>query len=196
MNCQRMFLKMLESASERFYARIFSKIPMKKILAALLFVVIISSFSSVYAEPILLEQLSSSGKVLVKLEWPEVYPDEIYKFKVSFYDPNTGELLDDIRLNYNIIVSQRDHEVEVYEHNLATDGTGEFDVMFPQESEGPAEIIVDLRAASDNGHTIKYEEEVKFAVNVVPEFGVIVAILAAAFIPILLLSKSKLMTKI
>ena len=169
---------------------------MKFLFAIIASVLIFTSMSFAFAEPILLEQLSPSEKILVKLEWPEVYPDEIYKFKVSFYDPNTGELLDDIRLNYNIIVSQRDHEVEVYEHNLATDGTGEFDVMFPQESEGPAEIIVDLRAASDNGHTIKYEEEVKFAVNVVPEFGVIVAILAAAFIPILLLSKSKLMTKI
>jgi len=38
----------------------------------------ISSLSSVYAqetvpEPLILEQLSPSGQVLVKLEWPEVY---------------------------------------------------------------------------------------------------------------------------
>ena len=170
---------------------------MKSLFAIIASVLIFTLMSSAFAqEPIILEQLSPSGKVLVKLEWPEVYPNEIYNFKVSFYDPNTGELLDDIRLNYNIIVIQDDHEVEIYEQNLATDGTGEFEVMFPQESEGPAEIIVELRAASDKGHTIKYEEEVKFSVNVVPEFGVIAAILAVAFVPIILFSKSKLMPKI
>ena len=84
---------------------------MKKILAILLSVIIVSSFSSVYAQPIILEQLSPSGQVLVKLEWPEVYPDEIYTFKVSFHDPETGNLLDEIRLNYNILVSQHDNPV-------------------------------------------------------------------------------------
>jgi len=169
---------------------------MKSLFAIIVSVLIFTSMSFAFAEPILLEQLSPSEKILVKLEWPEVYPDEIYKFKVSFYDPNTGGLLDDIKLNYNILVSQHDHTVEVYEHNLATDGTGEFEVMFPKESEGPAEIVVELRAASDTGHTILYEEKVTFSVNVVPEFGVIAAILAVAFIPILLFSKNKLMTKI
>ena len=170
---------------------------MKKILGILLSIIIVSSFSSVYAqEPIILEQLSPSGKVLVKLEWPEVYPHELNQFKVSFHDPNTGELLDHLRLNYNILVSQHDHPVEVYKHNLATDGTGEFEVLFPEESQGLAKVIVELRLASDKGHTIKYNEEVIFSVNVVPEFGVIaMIILSVAFVPILLLSKSKLMPK-
>ena len=163
-----------------------------KLLAVIASVITISSFSSVYAEPIILEQVSPSG-ILIKLEWPEVYPDEIYNFKVSFYDSNTGELLDDIRLNYNIKVLQHDHPVEIYEHNLATDGTGNFDVMFPEESEGPAQIIVELKESSDHGIPTTYNEEITFSVNVVPEFGVIAAvILAASLVPILLLSKSKL----
>ena len=91
---------------------------------------------------------------------------------------------------------QHDHEVEHYMHNLATDGTGEFEVLFPEESEGLAKVVVELRLASDKGHTIKYNEEVTFSVNVVPEFGVIAAVIfAIAFVPILLLSKSKLMPK-
>ena len=170
---------------------------MKKILAILLSVIVISSLSTAFAqEPIILEQLSPSGQVLVKLEWPEVYPDEIYTFKVSFHDPETGNLLDEIRLNYNIYVMQHDHEVEHYMHNLTTDGTGEFEVLFPEEGQGLAEVVVELKASSDKGRAIVYNEEVVFSVNVVPEFGVIAAIiLSIAFVPVLLLSKSKLMPK-
>jgi len=172
---------------------------MKAVLGVLLSVIIISSLSTVYAqesEPLILEQLSPSGQVLVMLEWPEVYPHELNQFKVSFHDPETGNLLDEIRLNYNIYVMQNDHEIEHYMHNLATDGTGEFEVLFPEESQGPAKVVVELRLASDKGHTIKYNEEVIFSVNVVPEFGVIaMIILSMAFVPILLLSKSKLVPK-
>ena len=171
---------------------------MKNILAILLSIIIVSSFSTAYAqEPIILEQLSPSGLVLVKLEWPEVYPNEQYTFNVSFHDPETGELLNDmVRFNYDITVLQYDHEVEFYKYNLATDGTGHFDVLFPEESVGPAKVIVELKAASFHGMTVKYFEDVEFSVNVVPEFGVIAAmIMMIAFVPILLLSKTKLMPK-
>ena len=171
---------------------------MKKILAVLLSVIIVSSFSTAYAqEPIILEQLSPSGQVLVKLEWPRVIPLELNTFKVSFHDPETGILLDDEwRINYNISVMQNDNIVEYYQKNLATKGTGEFDVFFPEENQGPAQVVVELKAASSHGHTIKYFEDVTFSVNVVPEFGVVAAIiLSIAFVPILLLSKSKLMPK-
>ena len=170
---------------------------MKKILAMLLSIIVVSSFSSVYAqEPIILEQLSPSGQILVKLQWPEVYPHELNNFKVSFHDPETGDLLDEIRLNYNIYVMQYDHEVEHYIHNLTTDGTGDFEILFPEESQGLAEIVVELKASSDHGFATVYDEKVTFSVNVVPEFGVIAAIiLSIAFVPILLVSKSKLFSK-
>ena len=65
--------------------------------------------------------------------------------------------------------------------------------MFPEESEGLAQIIVELKESSDHGIPTTYNEEITFSVNVVPEFGVIAAmILAASLVPILLLSKSKL----
>ena len=172
---------------------------MKAILGVLLSVIIISSFSTIYAqesEPLVLEQLSPSGQVLVKIEWPEVYPHELNSFKVSFHDPETGDLLDEIRINYNIFVTQNDNDIDHYMHNLTTDGTGEFEVLFPEESQGPAEIIVELKASSDKGMATVYNEEVVFSVNVVPEFGVIAAIiLSIAFVPVLLLSKNKLMPK-
>ncbi len=173
---------------------------MKTILAILLSVIMISSLSSVFAqesEPIILEQLSPSGQVLVKLQWPEVYPHELYTLKVSFHDPNTGELLDNLRLNYNLAITQHDYPVEVYEHNLSTDGTGEFEVFFPEDSEGLAEVIVELRLANDKaGNTYTYNEKVIFSVNVIPEFGLIMmVVLSIAFVPILLISKTRLLPK-
>jgi predicted secreted protein with PEFG-CTERM motif len=174
---------------------------MKAILAILLSVIMISSFSTAFAqesEPIILEQLSPSGQMLVKLEWPEVYPDEISTFKVFFHDPITGKLLDDeTRLNYNLYVTQFDHPVETYMQNLATNGIGEFDVLFAEEHEGMAEVIVELRASSHtSGDTVWYDESVNFSVNVVPEFGVIaMMIMIAAFVPILLISKTRLFPK-
>jgi len=179
---------------------------MKAILSILLSVIMISSLSSVFAqesEPIILEQLSPSGQVLVKLQWPEIYPEEISTFKVSFHDPETGELLDGkltdekFRLNYNVVVTQFDHPVESYHQNLTTDGTGEFEVSFPADHEGMAEITVELRALSrTSGDTVWYDESVTFSVNVLPEFGVIaMMIMIAAFVPILLISKTRLFTK-
>ena len=171
---------------------------MKKTLALLLSVIVISSFSTAFAqESIIQEQLSASGEVLVKLEWPAVYPDQEYVFIVSFHDPETGKLLnEEIRMLYDVTVSQDDHEVEHYTKNLTTDGTEEFDVFFPEESTGLAKVVVYLNALTDHGFPTVIKEDVVFSVNVVPEFGVIAAIvLSIAFVPILLLSKSKLMPK-
>ena len=127
---------------------------MKKILA-LIPVLILSLFSSAYAqEPLMIEQVSPSGKVLVKLEWPEVYPNDNYTFKVSFHDPETKILLDEIKISYNFFVVQNDRLVEFYEYITAEDGTGEFDVFFPKESKELATVVVKLKAANDRGHTI------------------------------------------
>ena len=69
---------------------------MKKVIAILFSIIMVSSISNVFAqesEPIILEQLSPSGQVLVMLEWPELYPHELNNIKVSFHAPETGNLL-------------------------------------------------------------------------------------------------------
>src|SRR3989338_1470315 len=97
-----------------------------KLLAVIASVITISSFSSVYAEPIILEQLSPSG-ILIKLEWPEVYPDEIYKFKVSFHDPITDELIHtNTRFDYTVLVKQNDYIIEEY-YDKTIKGEGEYE---------------------------------------------------------------------
>ena len=167
-----------------------------KLLAVIASVIAISSFSSVYAEPIILEQVSPSG-ILIKLEWPEVYPDEIYKFKVSFHDPITDELIHtNTRFDYTVLVKQNDYIIEEY-YDKTIKGEGEYEVLFPENSQGPAEVTLILHFIRTDDEVLQLDEEITFPVNVVPEFGVITAmILAASLVPILLLSKSKLMPKI
>ena len=165
---------------------------MKSFFAIIASVLIFTSMSFAFAEPILLEQLSSSGKVLVKLEWPEVYPDEVYNFKVSFHDPITDELIHtNTRFDYTVLVKQNDHIIEEY-YDKTIKGENEYLVLFPENSQGPAEVTLILHFIRTDYEVLQLDEEIIFPVNVVPEFGVIAAILAAAFIPILLLSKSKL----
>ena len=165
---------------------------MKFLFAIIASVLIFTSMSFAFAEPILLEQLSSSGKVLVKLEWPEVYPDEVYNFKVSFHDPITDELIHtNTRFDYTVLVKQNDHIIEEY-YDETIKGGHEYSVLFPENSQGPAEVTLILHFIRTDHEVLQLHEEIIFPVNVVPEFGVIAAILAAAFIPILLLSKSKL----
>ena len=174
---------------------------MKKILAFMVLSIIFVSFPNISAqeptEPIILEQLISSGDVNVKLEWPEVYPHEISTFKVSFHDPVTDELIHtDTRFDYTILVKQNDHIIEQY-HEKTIKGGHDYQVMFPEDSQGPAEVTLIIHFIRTDYEVLRLDEEITFSVNVVPEFGVIAAIiLSIAFIPILFLSKSKLSTRI
>ena len=173
---------------------------MKKILAFMALSIIFVSFPNISAqeptEPIILEQLISSGDVNVKLEWPEVYPHEISTFKVSFHDPVTDELIHtNTRFDYTILVKQNDHIIEEY-HEKTIEGGHDYQVMFPEDSQGPAEVTLIIQFIRTDYEVLRLDEELTFSVNVVPEFGVIAAIiLSIAFIPILLLSKSKLVTR-
>ena len=181
---------------------------MKKILTFIALFLIFVSFPNVSAqepsgEPIILEQLVSTEPstlgfvdVNVKLEWPEVYPHELSTFKISFHDPITGELIHtNTRFDYTVMVKQNDHIIEEY-YEETIKGGHDYSVMFPEDSQGPAEVTILLHFIRTDYDVLRLDEEITFSVNVVPEFGVIAGIiLATAFIPILLASKSKLATK-
>jgi len=181
---------------------------MKKILTFIALFLIFVSFPNISAqeatgEPIILEQLVSTEPstlgfvdVNVKLEWPEIYPNELSTFKVSFHDPITDELIHtNTRFDYTVMVKQNDHIIEEY-YEETIKGGHEYNVMFPEDSEGPAEVTVLLHFIRTDYDVLRLDEEITFSVNVVPEFGVIAGIiLATAFIPILLASKSKLVIR-
>ena len=88
-------------------------------------------------------------------------------------------------------------EIETIKYVDTSDGTAEHLILFPEESEGLAKVVVRLMVSLDEkAQVVNYHENVEFSVNVIPEFGVIaMIILSIAFIPILLLSKTKLMPK-
>ena len=175
---------------------------MKKILAALLSIITVSSLSSVYAqEPIILEQLSPSEKVLVKLEWPEVEPDQLYHFKVFFVNPETDQLImTNMRVDYAIAVTQNGHVIEHYDHQKTLTGEGEFEVVFPEDGMGPAEVIVEINSVrSYAGYSVemlRLDEEVSFTVEVIPEFEALaMLVLALSFVSLLFLARGKLKIK-
>jgi len=171
---------------------------MKKILAALLSIIIVSSLSSVYAqEPIILEQLSPSEKVLVKLEWPEVYPDQLHHFKVFFVNPETDQLIKtNIRVDYAIAVTQNGNLIELYDHQKTLTGGGEFEVVFPVNATGPAEVIVEINFVRSDQEVLRLDEEVSFTVQVIPEFEALaMVVLALSFVLLLFLARGKLKIK-
>lgn len=171
---------------------------MKKILAALLSIIIVSSLSSVYAqEPIILEQLSPSEKVLVKLEWPEVYPDQLHHFKVFFVNPETDQLIKtNMRVDYSIAVIQNGHLIELYNNQKTQTGVGEFEVVFPEDGMGPAEVIVEINSVRSDEEVLRLDEEVSFTVEVIPEFeGLAMLVLALSFVSLLFLARGKLKIK-
>ena len=132
----------------------------------------------------------------MKLELPEIYPDELYTIDLSFHDGITGELLKNTRINHNITVLQNDNTIEQYSQEMTKDGTNSFNVMIPSEHTEMIQIIIELRAGVDeNGNATWYEEEIVFVVNVVPEFEIIAMILLLSLIPVILLSKSKILPK-
>ena len=90
------------------------------------------------------------------------------------------------------MVKQNDYIIEEY-YDKTIKGEGEYEVLFPENSQGPAEVTLILHFIRTDDEVLQLDEEITFPVNVVPEFGVITAmILAASLVPILLLSKSKL----
>jgi len=96
-------------------------------------------------------------------------------------------------IDYDVLVPQNDHTIEYYFHEETLAGMGEYEVLFPEGSEGPAEVSATINSIRTDEQIQKLHETVTFSVNVVPEFGVLVMmILVVSFIPILLISKSKI----
>ena len=152
------------------------------------------SFVVAYGEePLVMEQLTSDGQVKVQLLWPEVEPHEIYGIHVNFLDPNTNELLDDVQISYAVSVTQQGSIIELY-HDLQTDeGTMDFELMFPEDGKGPAEIVIELVSITNYKHEIlEIDEELTFNVEVVPEFATLVIIvMAIAFAGIIIALRVK-----
>lgn len=152
-----------------------------------LFILALIPFGAVYAqepplmeqEALIMEQITSDGQVKIQLLWPEVEPDKIYGIYVNFLDPNTDELLENVEINFMSTVTQHGSLIEFYE-NLHTDkGNMDFEVMFPEDSTGPAAVKIRIVSITTDSGTIQIDEEFTFNVEVVPEFATLVIIVMA-----------------
>jgi len=165
-----------------------------KVAFVLLSLLLLSfTFNYAYAqEPIIMEQVTPNGKMKVQLIWPEVYPDDLYNIELRFLNPENNELVTDRWILYNVGVFQSDDHIEIYTDKYTEDGKGSFEVVFPLEGTGPAEVIVVITAFGIGPTWANWNERVVFDVQVVPEFSTLtIIVLAFSIAAVLALSRFK-----
>ena len=144
-------------------------------------------------ESLVMEQLTEKGSVKVQLEWPKVYPEEIYNVNVKFLDPDTDELLDNVTIEYNVSVTKADVPIELYANQLTDTGMGSMEVMFPENDTGISQVTIEVYTINNGSEVIVLDEIASFSVEVVPEFGVIVVtVLTISITCIIIFGKTKL----
>jgi len=85
---------------------------------------------------------------------------------------------------------------EKLEHQKTLTGGGEFEVVFPENATGPAEVIVEINFVRSDEEVLRLDEEVSFTVQVIPEFEALaMVVLALSFASLLFLARGKLKIK-
>ncbi|MFQ5920677.1 MAG: hypothetical protein ACE5JV_01510, partial [Nitrososphaerales archaeon] len=92
-------------------------------------------------EPASMEQITSGGSVKVRLVWPEVLPGQLYNIELFFLDPESGEPVAGTVL-YDVEVTQQGHPIELYTDQRTDTGSSSFEVVFPADGTGSAEVAV------------------------------------------------------
>jgi len=166
-----------------------------KVTFALVLSLLLLSFTFNYAyaqEPVIMEQVPPNGKVKVQLSWPEVLPDQLYNVDIRFLDPVTNQPLDTVSIGYDVVVSQNDDTVELYTDQSTRTGAARFEVVFPEDSTGPAQIKIAIISVTNVSASVQMHEVVSFDVQVLPEFSTLaVMIMAFSITTVLVLSRFK-----
>lgn len=150
-----------------------------KVKSALVLSLFFLSFTFNYAyaqEPVIMEQVTPNGKIKVQLSWPEVLPDQLFNIGLTFVDPKTNKPLDNVSIGYDVIVLQRNATIEKYDNQKTSTGFATFEVVFPVDGAGPAQVIIAVTSTTNGSDSVKMDEMVSFNVQVVPEFPAMVAI--------------------
>jgi len=142
----------------------------------ILLFLLLFTFNYAYAqEPIIMEQVTPNGMVKVQLFWPEVLPNQLYNIELRFLNPQTNEPITDL-IVYNVAVTQNEELIEFYEEEYAEDGKALFEVFFPENGIGPAQVIVGIVTIDFGTTSTNINESVFFNVQVVPEFSALLSI--------------------
>lgn len=166
----------------------------------LLFVIFISLFSNVFAENderIFLEQMTTDQRVKVKVFWPDILPDELYEIELIFINPQTNKRIFNI-LSFDVLIQQGEKIIENYQDLITRDGRSHIVVLFPEDSEGAAQLKVTINSILEEDKLMEINESLIFDIKVVPEFSTFaIAVMALSIMSVLiLLKKFKLSSKI
>jgi len=145
--------------------------------------------NNAYAEDLVMEQITPNGKIKVQISWPEVLPDQLYNVGISFIDPDTDQLLDNVSITYDVVVLQYDAIIELYHNQNTNNGVATFEVVFPEDGTGPAQVIVAVTSIRNGSDSVQMDEEVSFDVQVVPEFATIAIVMAFSIATVIALSR-------
>lgn len=150
------------------------------------------AFAQDLTDSMKMEQLIPNGEINVQLFWPEVLPEDLYNIEVRFLDPQTNELIiEDKWVVYSVIVIQQNNIIEKFDDLLVKDGIDTFEVVFPEEGTGSAEVRITVTEIIEKSIPIILEgQEVFFTVQVIPEFSTMaVIVLSTAFVLLVIFSR-------
>jgi len=116
-------------------------------------------------EPMVMKQTTPNGKVKVELNWGEVLPDVFYNIGVRFLDPSTDQPLVGVSIDYEVLVLQYEHVIESHHDKNTNSGTEHFEVLFPEDHTGPAQVIITIKTMNDGSGWVQMQEEVSFDVH-------------------------------
>ena len=127
---------------------------------------ILLQINPIFAEELFeYEIITQKENIKVKLEIPEIYPDEVFILKVSFYNSTTGKILSDNTLNYDFEIVQNHLIIDRYTDQ--NDSKHNFEVLFAEGATGPAEIIVRIKSIESSQGTISINEKLVFPIKVI-----------------------------
>jgi len=148
-------------------------------------------FGTVFAEePMILDQITEDGSVLIQLYWPEVVDvEQIYDIEFSFLDPNTKKPITS-EIEYRVSSMNQDQVLEIWE-GTTVNGFATHEFLFPEGHDGLSSVYAEIFSITDESGTIENYQEVMFSVNVVPEFSIVFIIMTISF-GVLFVMRSKI----
>jgi len=131
-------------------------------------------FGTVFAEePMIFDQITEDGSILVQLHWPEVVDvEQIYDIEFSFLDPNTKKPITS-EIHYRVSSMNQDQILELWT-GTTVNGSATHEFLFPEGHDGLSSMYAEIFSITDESGTIENYQEVMFSVNVIPEFSIMV----------------------
>ena len=127
---------------------------------------ILLQINPIFAEELFeYEIITQKENIKVKLEIPEIHPDEVFYLKVSFYNSTTGKILSNNTVNYDVEIVQNHLIIE--RSTDQNDSKHSFEVLFAEGATGPAEIIVRIKSIESSQGTISINEKLVFPIKVI-----------------------------